>query len=185
MNSNTKATPELQWGLIAALAALGLIRPLMGSLGVYPTFPGLATPFLINVLVAALWVGVTVARRVPNPVATLTLVGGLHAILVILLQQLISNLASSNPLPPVAYLSILLTNLFWGRCWGSWRRSSPPEARPREAQKVSPSSAIPPFPLGPGAPPCPVRLRATPGRESPHPEVSGGAAPAIETPFYF
>lgn len=115
---NTKTNPDLQWGLIAALAAVGLIRPLMGVLGVYQAFPGLGTLLLVNLFVAALWVRVVVARRLPNPVATLTLVGGLHAIFVILLQQILSSFASWHPLPSVAYLSILLTNLFWGAVLG-------------------------------------------------------------------
>lgn len=107
---SAKTTTELPWGLITALATVGLIRPILGMLGIQRNFPDSPLPLLASLLVAALWVGVAVARRVPRPVITLTLAGGLHGVLVIALQQLVWDF----PLPAAGYAGILLVNLLLG-----------------------------------------------------------------------
>jgi hypothetical protein len=43
----------------------------------------------VTILIAAVWVGVVVATRVPSPLATLVFVGGLYGVFAILLQQTI------------------------------------------------------------------------------------------------
>ena len=67
---------SLRWGLIFALAILGLVRPLLSILGAYGSLEGPWGPILVTILIAALWVGVVVIGRVPKPVLTLAVAGG-------------------------------------------------------------------------------------------------------------
>jgi hypothetical protein len=75
------------------------------------------------VLVAAIWVGVVVGTRAPNPLATLVLAGATYGVIAILLQQFIWNLLlggapdgapSSAPMLVMSWISILATNVMWG-----------------------------------------------------------------------
>jgi hypothetical protein len=64
----------------------GLLGPLLGILGVYENFDCPWAPILVTVLIAAVWVGVVVVQRVPNPLVTLVAVGGMYGVFVILFQ---------------------------------------------------------------------------------------------------
>jgi hypothetical protein len=84
---------SVKWALIFALAVLGLVRPLLSIAGVYEALgSGPLGPILVTVLVAAIWVGVVVGTRAPNPLATLVLADATYGVFAILLQQFIWNL---------------------------------------------------------------------------------------------
>jgi hypothetical protein len=118
----------LRWTLIFFLAALGLARPLLSITGFYDAVGGDPwAPALVTILIAAVWVGVVVAARAPNPLVTLVLVGGLYGVFAILLQQVIWNLVlgsvpegapSSVPVMVMSWVSILVTNTVWGAFLG-------------------------------------------------------------------
>lgn len=116
-----------RWGLIIVLAALGLIRPLLSIADVYQVLGTPWTPVIATALIAALWVGVVVVTRAPNPLVTLLAAGGLYGVLAILLQQIIWNLflggapeeaPSSAPILVVSWVAIVVTNVIWGAFLG-------------------------------------------------------------------
>jgi hypothetical protein len=78
---------SLRWDLTFPLAVLGLVRPLLSILGAYGSFEGPWGPIVVTIFIAAIWVGVLVIGRVPNPLVTLAVVGGVYGVLAILLQQ--------------------------------------------------------------------------------------------------
>lgn len=115
------------WSLVAALAALGLARPLLSIAGAYQFLGTPWTPMIVTALISALWVGVVVLARAPNPLFTLTAVGGLYGVLAIILQQVIWNLIlggppeeapSSAPILVVSWLAVVVTNAIWGAFLG-------------------------------------------------------------------
>jgi hypothetical protein len=116
-----------EWGLIFALAVSGLVRPLLSILGVYGSSEGSWGPILVTIFIAAIWVGVVVIGRVPNPLVTLTVVGGVYGVLAILLQQTMWHLflegppegaPSSVPIIVIGWVSIIATNMVWGAILG-------------------------------------------------------------------
>ena len=115
------------WQLVILLAAVGLVRPLLSVVGAYDALGGPLGPILVTVALAALWVGVVVTARAPNPLGTLTAAGTLYGLLAILLQQGIWNLfhggapeeaPSSAPVLVMSWISILVTNTVWGAFLG-------------------------------------------------------------------
>ncbi len=122
--SLNRLASNLRWGLVTALAAVGLIRPLLSIAGAYEEFLGGAVGrAVVTILIAALWVGVVVIRRVPNPLLTLVVVGGMYGVFAILLQQIIWNFflggapegaPSSAPILVISWISIIATNTIWG-----------------------------------------------------------------------
>jgi hypothetical protein len=68
---------------------LGLVRPLLSITGVYDSLRGASlAPFLVTIMIAAVWVGVVVATRSPSPLATLALASTLYGVFAIVLQQM-------------------------------------------------------------------------------------------------
>ena len=82
---------SLRWGVIFTLATLGLVRPLLSIAGAYEFLGGAVGRVAVTILIAAVWVGVVVIGRVPNPLLTLVAVGGMYGVFAILLQQIIWN----------------------------------------------------------------------------------------------
>ena len=137
---------SLRWGLIFALAVLGLIRPLLSILGVYGSFEGPWGPILVTTFIAAIWVGAMIMGGVPNPLLTLAVVGAVYGVLAILLQQTMWNLflsgppAGASPWVPIlvtSWISLIATNTIWGAFLGlvaaGIRRllpGRPPQQRP-------------------------------------------------------
>jgi hypothetical protein len=91
---------ELRWGLIAALAAAGLLRPVLSIVGAYDGRKPWA-PLVVTALIAVLWVAAVVRARVPRPVATLTLVGAGYGVLALLLNLALQPVLDSAELIPV------------------------------------------------------------------------------------
>lgn len=91
---------ELRWDWIAALAAAGLLRPVLSIVGAYDGRKPWA-PLVVTALIAVLWVAVVVLARVPRPVPTLTLVGAGYGVLALLLNLVLQPLLASAELIPV------------------------------------------------------------------------------------
>lgn len=115
------------WGLVTFLAALGLIRPLLSIAGAYDEGLRPWGPVVVTGLVAALWVGIVVVTRVPNPLLTLIAAGVSYGLLAILLQQILWHLflggapeeaPSSVPVLALSWVSIVVTNAIWGAFLG-------------------------------------------------------------------
>lgn len=118
---------NLRWGLIAALGAIALVRPLLSMAGAYDSLGGAAGRVMVTVLIAAVWVGVVVVRRVPNPLTTLAASGLAYGVFAILLQQVMWNLVlgevppeapDSAPILVVSWVAILVTNTIYGAFLG-------------------------------------------------------------------
>ena len=125
---NRQTPTGLRWGLILILGALGLVRPLLGILGVYDALEGGASGRVaVTAILAVVWVGVVLVARAPNPLLTLTLAGVSYGVLAILLQQVAWNLFLDGPLAEapssasvlvVSWVAILVTNGVWGAFLG-------------------------------------------------------------------
>ncbi|MDQ3913466.1 MAG: hypothetical protein M3305_17180 [Actinomycetota bacterium] len=118
---------NLKWGLVIALAAVGLVRPLLSIAGAYEFLGGATGRVVVTILTAAVWVGVVVIWRAPNPLLTLVAVGGTYGIFAILLQQIMWNFflggtpegaPSSGPILVMSWISIVVINVIWGALLG-------------------------------------------------------------------
>jgi hypothetical protein len=116
-----KALASLNWTLIVQLAALGLVRPLLSIVGLNGESLGTWFPILITALLTVIWVGVIATRTVPNPILSLSCVGGLYGAFSIVMMQfiwLIVPSAAQANFPSAAFIAIIVTNLAWGAALG-------------------------------------------------------------------
>lgn len=114
---------SINWPLVAALALLGLVRPLLSILGVYE---GLSIPWLslvVTVIIAVVWIGVVAMWRIQHPFLTLVLAGGLYGVFALVLEQFLARVLSfenaPESLPALGIVSIIVTNLAWGAVVGA------------------------------------------------------------------
>jgi hypothetical protein len=111
------------WPLVAALALLGLVRPLLSILGVYGRVGSPWLSLVVTVIIAAVWIGVVVVWRIPHPFLTLVLAGGLYGAFALVLQQFLARVLSfanaPETLPAFGVVSIIVTNLVWGAVLGA------------------------------------------------------------------
>lgn len=118
---------NLRWGLIAFLGAIALVRPLLSIAGAYDSLGGAAGRVVVTVLIAAIWIGVVLIRRVPNPLLTLAAAGAAYGVFTIVLQQTMWNLVlgevpaeapDSTPILVISWVAILVTNTIYGAFLG-------------------------------------------------------------------
>jgi hypothetical protein len=114
-----KQLKTLDWKLISALAAIGLIRPFISIAGFDGQSVGTWLPILLTVIISVCWIALTLIYHAPNPFLTLIFAGGLYGIFAIVLQQFIWNVLGIKPnlpeaIPPIAYFMIVVTNLIGG-----------------------------------------------------------------------
>ena len=118
---------NLRWGLIAFLGAIALVRPLLSIAGAYDFLGGATGRVVVTVLIAAIWIGVVLIRRVPNPLLTLAAAGAAYGVFTIILQHTIWNLVlgevpteapDSTPILVVSWVAILVTNTIYGAFLG-------------------------------------------------------------------
>jgi hypothetical protein len=118
---------NLRWGLIAFLGAIALVRPLLSMAGAYDLLGGATGRVVVTVLIAAIWIGVVLIRRVPNPVLTLAAAGAAYGVFAIVLQQTMWNLVlgevpaeapDSTPILVISWVAILVTNTIYGAFLG-------------------------------------------------------------------
>ena len=118
---------NLRWGLIAVLGAIALVRPLLSMAGAYDFLGGAAGRVVVTVLIAAIWIGVVVIRRVPNPLLTLAAAGAAYGVFTMVLQQIMWNLVlgevpaeapDTAPILVISWIAILVTNTIYGAFLG-------------------------------------------------------------------
>ena len=102
--SNTSArgaAPRRGLGLslpmVILLAAIAAIRAPLHDLGIVQE--GSAAAWLLVFVPLAVWVGVVLQRRVPNPLLTLTVVGFAYAVMLAVVHQLFWDAAFGGNLP--------------------------------------------------------------------------------------
>jgi hypothetical protein len=122
-----KQLANLRWGLIAVLGAIALVRPLLSIAGAYDFLGGAAGRVVVTVLIAAIWIGMVVIRRVPNPLLTLAAAGAAYGVFAIVLQQIMWNLVlgevpaeapDSAPILVISWIAILAINTVYGAFLG-------------------------------------------------------------------
>ncbi len=114
---------SLQRPLIAVLATLALVRPLV-SIVEYQldVSDPPAVPIIITLVISAVWIVVVGLNRTAHPVLTLLFTGLTYAVLSIILSGILSPILTGElqgPLAiPVAIIPVLLTNAIWGLAAG-------------------------------------------------------------------
>jgi hypothetical protein len=83
--------------LVVMLAAIAAIRVPLHDLGVVPE--GSTVAWLLVFVPLAVWVGVVLQRRVPNPLLTLTVVGFAYAVMLAVIHQLFWGAAFGGDMP--------------------------------------------------------------------------------------
>lgn len=74
-----------QWIIIVPLAALSIVRTLMHVHKIYDTYPQAeGAAWLVT---AAVWLGVVIGRKMPNPFDTLFITGALSGVFSAIVQQ--------------------------------------------------------------------------------------------------
>lgn len=101
---------DLHWPLIFVLGAVALVRPTLSILGYSDGRPWLS--ILATVLIMVVWIGAVLIRRVQQPIITLVAVGGMYAVLAMILNVAIQG--DFSRLPLFGIVGILVTNLVWG-----------------------------------------------------------------------
>lgn len=101
---------DLDWPLIFILGAVALVRPTLSILGYSDGRPWLS--ILATVLIMVVWIGAVLIRRVQQPIITLVAVGGMYAVLAMVLNVGIQR--NFSRLPLIGIVGILATNLVWG-----------------------------------------------------------------------
>lgn len=111
---------DLSVGTAAVLAVLALIRPALSVTGVSYVFRPW-TSVLLTVVIAAVWIRIVLARRVPEPFFTLVVAGVLHGVLIIVLRaitQVFSTAGEASSLSMVDAMGLIVMNLLWGAMLG-------------------------------------------------------------------
>lgn len=119
-----KSRLHLNWGLIAGLGALALIRPLIRTVETHLGFTaGPVLAIALTVVVTAAWVAIVGFSREPRPLLTLVLAGIAYAVFSTLLSGILSPILTGElegPLAmPFAIIPVLLTNAVWGLIAGA------------------------------------------------------------------
>ena len=118
---------KLRWGMIAALGAIAVVRPLLSIAGAYDFLGGATGRVVVTVLIAAVWIGAVVILRVPNPLLTLAAAGAAYGVFTIVLQQTMWNLVlgevpaeapDPTPILVISWVAILVTNTIYGAFLG-------------------------------------------------------------------
>lgn len=116
--SNLRSQP---WALIAALGAIGLIRPVLSIADAFESGPleKPVGPVLFTVLLAVVWVGAAVLLRVAQPVLTLVLVGVAYGLFAAVLNlSLQPFLADAELITVPGLLGMLVVNAVQGAILG-------------------------------------------------------------------
>lgn len=119
----------LNWPLIAGLAALALLHPLAGLLGLHDDGtsggasrggPGAAVvPLTLIGVTALVWIGVVGFSRVARPILTLVVTGLLYGILELVLATVFSPGAGPWQAPfGLGVIAVLATSVLWGAVAG-------------------------------------------------------------------
>jgi hypothetical protein len=109
---------QLHWSLIIGMGALALIRPFMNITGVMEGLNRPFGPIFVTVLISVAWLAIVVFARVRKPMLTLIFAGLTYGVFAIVISAILSPILTgrlSGPIThPLALVSVLVTNAFWG-----------------------------------------------------------------------
>ena len=108
----------LPWGLIIALALVGLVRPLMSTFGILDALGKPWSPIVVTVLIAIVWVALAVARRVAQPVPALSLAGIGYGVLAVLLSFIGSTVTDEPSMSANGVVYTIIYNALFGLVLG-------------------------------------------------------------------
>ncbi|MCK1797071.1 hypothetical protein MTQ01_13795 [Streptomyces sp. XM4193] len=109
------------WALIAALGAVGLVRPVLSIIDAYDSGPleKPVGPILFTVLIAVAWVGAAVVLRIAQPVLTLALVGVAYGVFATVLNIALQPIKDDAELIPVpGMIAMIFFNALQGAVLG-------------------------------------------------------------------
>ena len=119
-----------EWLLIPGLAALALIRPIMSMVGLSRAIGQPFASIAVTLLISLVWLAVAVRARFSRPIVTLTLTGLVYGIFAVLISAVLSPVLTGQLQGPAtnlfAFVSVLLTNAFWGLVVGVIARAVMP-----------------------------------------------------------
>lgn len=119
-----------EWLLIPGLAALALIRPIMSMVGLSRAIGQPYASIAVTLLISLVWLAVAVRARFSRPIVTLTLTGLVYGIFAVLISAVLSPVLTGQlqgpATNPFAFVSVLLTNAFWGLAVGVIARAVMP-----------------------------------------------------------
>lgn len=114
---------KLNWGLIAALSFVALIRPLMSMTGISEMIGQPFASIAATILISIAWIAAVIMKKEPQPVLTLLVVGIGYGILAMIVSGILSPILTGQlqgPLAnPLAAISVLVTNAIWGLLAGT------------------------------------------------------------------
>ena len=119
-----------EWLFIPGLAALALIRPILNMVGLSQVIGQPFTSIAVTLLISLVWLAVAVRARFSRPIVTLTLTGLVYGIFAVLISAVLSPVLTGQlqgpATKPFAFVSVLLTNAFWGLVVGVIARAVMP-----------------------------------------------------------
>ncbi len=120
--SNSSAYKTLNWGFIAVLSIIALIRPLMSILGISDAIGKPIASITATIVISIVWIIAVYIKQDSQPVLTLIFVGIGYGILAIIISGILSPILAGHlqgPLTnPFAIVSVLVTNAIWGLITG-------------------------------------------------------------------
>ncbi len=112
------------------LAALALIRPIMSMVGLSRAIGQPFASIAVTLLISLVWLAVAVRARFSRPIVTLTLTGLVYGVFAVLISAVLSPVLTGQlqgpATNPFAFVSVLLTNAFWGLVVGVIARAVMP-----------------------------------------------------------
>ena len=115
---NSQINKKLNWGLIATLSFIALIRPVMSMLGISEAIGKPVASITATIIISLVWIIAVVFRQEPQPIRTLIFVGIGYGILAIVISGILSPILTGHlqgPLTnPFALIGVLMTNAIWG-----------------------------------------------------------------------
>ncbi|MCB5236902.1 MAG: hypothetical protein E6778_02730 [Niallia nealsonii] len=116
--SNSQINKKFNWGFIATLSFIALIRPVMSMLGISEAIGKPVASITATIIISLVWIIAVVFRQEPQPIKTLIFVGIGYGILAIVISGIFSPILTGHlqgPLTnPFAIISVLMTNAIWG-----------------------------------------------------------------------
>ncbi|MPV38090.1 hypothetical protein GB881_13725 [Georgenia subflava] len=108
----------MSWPLVLGLGAVALLWPLMQLTGLADAIGRQATPLVVALAVALVWVGVVGLGRAPRPVLTLTLAGVAYGVYLLVLGIVLGPALGDGGIPlsaiPWAMAPMLALDAFYG-----------------------------------------------------------------------
>lgn len=120
--SNSSTHKNLNWGFIAVLSVIALIRPFMSILGISGAIGKPVASITATIIISIVWIIAVYIKQDSQPILTLIFVGIGYGILAIIISGILSPILTSHlqgPLTnPFAIVSVLVTNAIWGLITG-------------------------------------------------------------------